>query len=157
MDDYWYERAMPVLDALRDHVAPYGSAGVLMVGPDRDNELGLDLSGDVIQETLLQLHDAAYVEWNDVSYYGGGGAAFVGVKVSGRGMQVLGEWPRFEAMVSPATLAELVDRLAGYASGDDAEQMRRAAGVIRCLAASGLKSVALGASAQLLRSSLGLP
>jgi hypothetical protein len=122
-----------------------------------DNDLRLALSGTEIYNTILQLHDARYVEWDeDPHFYGGGGVTFIGLKVSGRGLQVLGEWPRFEALVSPPTLATLVDRLAEYTEGDERSKMQRAAEVIRHAGVAGLRTLAIGAGSQLLRSTLGL-
>lgn len=157
MSDYWEERALPVLQALRNRDAPYGAAGVVMLGHGHDNDLGLDLSGREIEGTIWQLGDTGYVEYGEVHHIGGGGTMFSDLRVTGRGLQVLGEWPRFEAMISPATLAALVDRLAEYATPEEADQMHRAAGAIRRVATTGLRSVAFGAGGQLLRHALGLP
>jgi hypothetical protein len=158
MSEYWNERALPVLQALRTRDAAYGAASAIKVFKGHGNDLGLDLSAGVIQDTILQLTEAGHVECDETHGIGGGhGMIFVGLRVTGRGLQVLGEWPRFEAMISPATLATLVDALAEYATTDDAEQMHHAAKVIRRIAATGLRSIVFGAGGQLLRHALGLP
>jgi hypothetical protein len=112
---------------------------------------------DTIHDTILQLGDLGYVEYNDMSYTTRGSATFVGLRVTGRDLQVLGEWPRFEALVSPATLAAVVDQLADYAAPEEASRMKRAAGAIRRVGAAGLRSAAIGIGSQLLRGALGLP
>ncbi|HEV7529183.1 MAG TPA: hypothetical protein VGO29_09835 [Solirubrobacteraceae bacterium] len=66
-------------------------------------------------DTILQLSDAGYVEFKNLSYEIAGGAHISGLHITGRGLQVLGEWPRFEAIVSPLTLAALLEALAEYA------------------------------------------
>jgi hypothetical protein len=119
--------------------------------------LGLELSDDAIHDTILQLSDVGYVEYHDISYTTGASATFVGLRVTGRGLQVLGQWPRFEALVSPATLAELVDRLVDYAASGEEPPMSRAAGVIRRAGAASLLSAAIGIGSHLLRGALGLP
>jgi hypothetical protein len=110
MSEYWHERALPVLQALRTRDAAYGAASALKLVKGQGNDLGLDLSAGAIQDTISQLREAGYVECDVTHELGGGhGMIFVGPRVTGRGLQVLGEWPRFEAMISPATLATLVD------------------------------------------------
>jgi hypothetical protein len=88
--------------------------------------------------------DVGYVEHGEVSYYRPSGVSFTGLRVTGRGPQVLGEWPRFEAMVSPATLAGLVERLADYTPGDEAPDVRRAGGIVGGMARNAVFDVALG-------------
>jgi hypothetical protein len=158
MSDYWSERALPVLQALQSPADPLLRDGFLSLGRERaGTRLALELSDDAIHDTILQLADAAYVEFKDLQYESGGGAHISGLHVTGRGLQVLGEWPRFEALVSPLTLAALLDALAEHAPEEEAKAMRRAANVVRRVAASTLKSLAFGAGSQLLRGALGLP
>lgn len=158
MSEYWDERALPVLQALRTRDAAYGAASAIKLVKGHGNDLGLALPAGVIQDTILQLTEAGYVECDVTHEIGGGhGMIFAGPRVTGRGLQVLGEWPRFEVMISPATLATLIDTLAEYATPDDAEQMHQAAGVVRRMATAGLRSVVFGAGGQLLRHALGLP
>jgi hypothetical protein len=155
----WEDRALPVLVALNESTDRNLRGGILPVGPGNQGAavLGLELSDDAIHDTILQLGDLGYVEYKDISYTTRGSATFIGLRVTGRGLQVLGQWPRFEALVSPATLAEVVGRLADYAAPEEAPPMKRAAGVIRRLGAAGLRSAAIGIGSQLLRGALGLP
>lgn len=155
----WEERALPVLAGLNESADPNLSGGILPVGPGKQGAavLGLELSDDAIHDTILQLGDVGYAEYNDISYTTGGSATFIGLRVTGRGLQVLGQWPTFEALVSPTTLAAVVDRLAEYAAPEEAPLMKRAAGVIRRVGAAGLRSAAIGIRSQLLRGALGLP
>ncbi len=158
MSEYWDERALPVLQAPRTRDAAYGAASTIKLVKGHGNDLGLALPAGVIQETILQIAEAGYVECDVTHEIGGGhGMIFAGPRVTGRGLQILGEWPRFEVMISPATLATLVETLAEYATPDDAEQMHHAAAVIRRIATTGLRSVVFGAGGQLLRHALGLP
>jgi hypothetical protein len=85
------------------------------------------------------------------------GAHFSGIHITGRGLQVLGQWPRFEAIVSPLTFAALLDALAEYAPADEADDMKQAANAIRRVAGATLTSLALGAGGQLLRGALVIP
>jgi hypothetical protein len=155
----WEDRALPVLVALNESTDRNLRGGILPVGPGNLGAavLGLELSDDAVHDTILQLGDLGYLEYNDISYTTRGSATFIGLRVTGRGLQVLGQWPRFEALVSPATLAEVVGRLADYAAPQEAPPMKRAAEVIRRLGAAGLRSAAIGIGSQLLRGALGLP
>ena len=158
MTGYWEDRALPVLNALRTSDNRNVCSGFLSLGHGRaEAQLALGLSDDAVHNTILQLGDAAYVEFNPPQYESGGGVHFSGLRVTGRGMQVLGEWPRFEAMISPATLAALIETLAEYAPPNEAHQMREGASVVRRMAGATLKSLAMGAGGQLLRGALGLP
>jgi hypothetical protein len=157
MSDYWTDRAIPVLEALANPDDPLVRDGYLMLGFGRaEKRLQLGLSDDAIHDTILQLADAGYVEFKDVQYEAPAGAHFSGLFVTGRGMQVLGEWPRFEVLVSPLTLAALLEALAEYAAPEEAEDLRRAAAYVKRITGHALKSLAIGAGSQLLRGALGL-
>jgi hypothetical protein len=106
--------------------------------------LGLNLASEIISQTVLQLEDAGYVQYSDVSYYHPSGAAFSGLQVTGRGLQVLGEWPQFAATISPSTLGEMVARLAEYAPADEAQEIRRAASVVSGMVRNAVFDAALG-------------
>lgn len=158
MSNYWEDRARPVLDALHATDDPGIQDGILFLAPGGgDDALGLGLSVDALHDTILQLADAGYVEVGDISYYSPGGASITGLHVTGRGLQVLGEWPRFDVLVSPVTLAGALERLAEYAPASEAVEMRQAAEVVRRMGGTALKSLALGAGGALLRHALGLP
>jgi hypothetical protein len=153
----WEEQALPLLVALRQATDRHVREGILMLGYRDAASLGLDLPVSVILATLFQLGDLGYVEYDNIQLAGGGGAIVTGLRVTGRGLQVLGQWPRFEAIVSPATLATLIEQLADYASPEESPPMRRAAAAVRRMGTAGLKSAAIGIGGQLLRGALGLP
>jgi hypothetical protein len=153
MSTLWQDRALPVLQALHHRDSELAAAGILLLGGGENDGLGLDLA----PEAIHQLIDAGYVEHDEVSYYQPSGVTFTGLRVTGCGLQVLGEWPRFEAIVSPATLAELVERLADYAPADEATDVRRAAGVVGGMARTAVFDVALGLGKAWVRQRLGLP
>jgi hypothetical protein len=157
MSTHWQDRALPVLEALHNRDSELASTGILFLGGGENDILGLDLAPETSHQTILQLVDAGYVEHGELSYYHPSGVAFTGLRVTGRGLQVLGEWPRFEAMVSPATLAELVERLADYAPADEAKDLRRATGVLGGMARNAMFDVALGLGKAWARQRLGLP
>ncbi len=157
MSTLWQDRALPVLKALHNQDSELAAAGILFLGGGESDGLGLDLTPGTIHQTILQLVDAGYVEHGEVSYYHPSGVTFTGLRVTGRGLQVLGEWPRFEAIVSPVTLAELVEHLADYAPADEATDVRRAAGVVGGMARTAVFDVALGLGKAWVRQRLGLP
>jgi hypothetical protein len=93
MGNYWTDRALPVLRALEKPSDARVRDGFLSIGRGRaEKNLGVELSDDVAHDTILQLHDAGYVEFNNISYESGGGAHFSGLHITGRGLQVLGQW-----------------------------------------------------------------
>jgi hypothetical protein len=158
MADYWADRALPVLRALQNPTDSHVRDGFMSIGRGRaEQNLGVELSDDAVHDTILQLADFDYVEFNDLGYEGGGGAHFSGLKVTGRGMQVLGEWPRFEALVSPLTMAALLETLSEYAAPEEATAMKRAAAYVRRMAPAALRALVFGAGGQALRGMLGLP
>ncbi len=119
---------MPVLRALEASSDDRVRDGFLSIGRGRaEKNLGVELSDDAAHDTILQLDDAGYVEFKNVSYESGGGAHFSGLHITGRGLQVLGQWPRFEAIISPLTFAALLDAPAEFAPADEATEMKRAA------------------------------
>jgi hypothetical protein len=103
------------------------------------------------------LNDLGYVD-GQVQYETGPGALFTHLRVTGRGQQALGEWPLFDEIASPATLALFLERLAEEAPTDEeASNLRRAAGYVRGLAVPALRAAAVGALAHVARAYLGLP
>jgi hypothetical protein len=78
-------------------------------------------------------------------------------QVTGRGQQALGEWPLFDQLASPDTLALLLERLAEEAPSDEeARNLQRAASYARGLAGSALRSAAIAALAHVARAHIGL-
>jgi hypothetical protein len=159
VSDYWTERALPVLEALNKPSDPqFVESRILTLGRGRGRKtLGLELSEEAIYETVLQLADAGYVEYSHVTFPQPAGAHVFGLIVSGRGMQILGEWPRFELFISPQTLAALLEALADYVPEEEAKPMRRSARFIRKMAGTSLKAIIVGVGSHYAKQSLGLP
>ena len=159
MSDYWTDRAVPVLRAIQSPLdSQFDQSRILSLDRGRaEKSLGVALSDDVVYDTILQLGDAGYVEYNDITLHHPAGAHIMGLRLTGRGMQVLGEWPRFELLVSPLTFAALLDALADFAPEEEARAMRRASEIVKKMAAATLRSLVLGAGGQLARNALGLP
>ncbi len=159
MSDYWHDRALPVLRALNEPTdAAFGQTRILTLGRNGGQRtLGLSLPDGGVFDTILQLRDAGYVEYEETSFFHPGGVHVIGLKVSGRGMQVLGEWPHFELLISPITFAALLEALSDYAPAEEAAAIKRSAVVVKGMSAAALKAVLMGAGSQLARHALGLP
>jgi hypothetical protein len=151
----WEEQALPVLRALEDPQDRNLGDGFLPVGRGAGGRtLRLDMDEGVLVATLFQLHDLQYVKFGDYQHNLG----FTGLRITGRGLQVLGQWPRFEAMVSPATLAEAVDRLAELAADNEQRTLfRRVADYLRAKSVGTVRTTAIAVGAQIARNAVGLP
>jgi hypothetical protein len=73
------------------------------------------------------------------------------------GLQVLGQWPRFEAWTSPATLAAFAEQLAQFVGPDDRTRLQRAADYLRSRGPDAIKGAAIAVGTQLARAAAGLP
>jgi hypothetical protein len=155
---HWESVALPVLQALVDKEEALRDRGLLQLGVGQDGAkwLGLDIDQGELFDTLHQLQDLGYVSFN-VTLVSGPGALFLDLRLTGRGLQVLGEWPRFEAWASPATLAAFAEQLAQFVSPDDRTRLERAAAYLRSQAPGVVKGAAIAAGSQLVRSALGIP
>jgi hypothetical protein len=154
----WQNDGLPVLRALHDPADYHLREGILMLGRGRGASLGLDLDDDLLHDVVLALGDLGYVEYNEITYEAGGGAYFSGIRVAGRGLQVLGEWPRFEAMTSASTLGQTLERLADYAPDDDERtRVQRAGRFVRSFGTRALKTTTIAVGSHLARGALGLP
>jgi hypothetical protein len=98
--------------------------GVLFLGAHRPTLLPHDLGEDVVHDALLALGDVGYVEWRDWSY-SSGGVTIQALRVTGRGMQALGQWPALYSVLTPASLAHLLEDLAAYAADPEKEAILR--------------------------------
>jgi hypothetical protein len=151
----WERRDFPVLQALAKSGDENVRNGFLHVSRRGTAPLAIELSPDEIHESILALGDADYVDFS--LQYSGGGATFTQLHVTGRGQQALGEWPLFDEIASPDTLALLLERLAEEAPSDEeADNLRRAAQYARSLGAASLRALAVSALSQLARVGLGL-
>jgi hypothetical protein len=158
VSDYWTDRALPILRALDAPTdVDFQQTRILSLGNGGVGALGLDLSDDAVYDTILQLQDAGYVEFDDISREGGGGALIMGLRLSGRGMQVLGQWPQFGLLISPLTFAALLDALAEFAPEDEAKAMKRAGDIVKSLSAKAFRSLVFGVGGELVRNALGIP
>lgn len=150
----WERRDLSVLQALAtsdEHLLH----GFLHLSVRDENPLGLDLTAGDVHDAVLTLGDIGYVD--AVTYETGPGAMFTQLRVTGRGQQALGEWPSFDEIASPETLALLLERLAEEAPSDEeADNLRRAARYARSVGAASLRAVAVGTLSQLAKLGLGL-
>lgn len=152
----WERRDFPVLQALATSTDRNLQHGFLHLGAGSPNPLGLELSVGDVHDAVLALADAGYVE-AQLQYETGPGAMFTHLRVTGRGQQALGQWPLFDRVASPETLALLLERLAEEAATDEeAESLRRAAGYARRLGATALRAALTAATSQLVRAAAGL-
>ncbi len=80
---------------------------------------------------------------------------WIGIQVTGTGLQALGQWPVFDVLTSPEELGLLLDGLAEMAVGGGRGNLREAARTARAKSAEALRSLAAGALGALVRSQLG--
>lgn len=155
---HWESVALPVLEQLAAKQDALEERGLLQLGLGQNGAgwLGLEISDGELFDTLHQLGDLQYVSFH-LTLESGPGALFVDLRLTGRGLQVLGEWPRFEAWTSPATLAVFAEQLAQFVSPEDRSRMERAAAYLRSRGPNLIRGAAIAASTQLVRSQLGLP
>jgi len=135
----------------------YVRDGYVMLGRGQGSKtLGLELSDGEIHDAILTLQDAIYVDFN--SYRESrNGAHFTNFAITGRGQQALGEWPLFDTIVSPETLALMLERLAEEAPTDEeAGSLRLAAAYVRTLSGATLRAFVSQAMSAAIRGSLGL-
>jgi hypothetical protein len=153
----WERRDLPLLRTLAAGEDEQIRAGYLHIGHSNVGErLGLELDDYAIHDGLACLGDAGYIDAS-VQYSSGPGATFTGLRVTGAGQQALGQWPLFDEVASPETLALFLERQAKEApTEEEAENMRRAARYIRTLGALALRSALTGALSQAARIALGI-
>jgi hypothetical protein len=152
----WERRDLPVLQALATSGDENLRHGFLSIESDGRNALGLDLSAGELHDAILDLGDAGYID-GDVQYSSGPSAQFTHLQVTGRGQQALGQWPLFDEITSPETLALLLERLAEEAPSDEeASNLRRAAEYARTVGAGSLRAVVIAVLSQLAKTGLGL-
>jgi hypothetical protein len=150
----WEHRDLPVLLALATSEDENVRQGFLNLSDG--HPLELDMGSAEIYAAVLALHDAGYIE-GEIQHQGSHGALVTHFQVTGRGQQALGQWPLFDELASPATLALLLERLAEEASSiEEAGSLRRAATYVGGLTASTLRGAATAALAHVVRVHLGL-
>jgi len=152
----WTERDLPVLRALAN---PHDDvrAGFLSIGSSDD--LGIGMAPLDLIDSVLTLRDAGYITFRDQQEtFGNPNLHLTGLAVTGAGMQILGEWPLFDAVASPEMLADLLERLAPEAStAEETTAARSAAGYVRSVAPTVLRSMFTGAISAALRTYGHLP
>ena len=155
---HWETVALPVLQRLAEKEDDLRQRGLLQLGlANRGSEaLGLEIEEGELFDTLFQLQDLGYITF-DMTPESGPGALFVDLRVTGRGLQVLGEWPRFEAWISPETLGAFAEQMAEFAPSEDRPRLMRAAGYLRARAPAVIKGAAIALGSRMVRSGLGLP
>jgi hypothetical protein len=153
----WTERDLPVLEALSAPDDEHLRLGYLTIGHGRGAEaLGITHSDDAIYDSLLTLRDAGYVDF-DMQLETGPGAHFTQLALTGAGYQALGEWPLFDEITSPETMALLLEHLAEEApTEEETQNMRRAARYVRSLGGDAFRRFVVGAMAALIRAQVGL-
>jgi hypothetical protein len=152
----WERRDLPVLRALATSEDENLRQGFLHLDATEQQPLGLELPAKDVRDALLTLLHAGYIE-GELQREGPDSVFVTHFQVTGRGYQALGEWPLFDQLASPATLALLLERLAEEASSPQEQgSVRRAASYAGRLAGSTLKAAAIGAGAHVARVGLGL-
>lgn len=155
----WSEQIAPVLEALAaTDNATVRDAG-LYLGPGNNGQqaLGVDVDDRGIHEAMLLMADANYVQFTE-QLEGGGSAFLQDPRVTGEGQQALGEWPRFELLMTPSTLAVLLEKMAEQADSEEKRTiLKRAAAYVRTLPATAVRSAGVAIGIHLLRGAGGLP
>lgn len=152
----WLERDEPVL---RHLAANPPEDGMLEAQPASDAphaELRHLTEAEFLR-SVLTLGDAGYLAWRQGKGKGGGILYFTQVQVTGAGKQVLGLWPHFEALGSPAALAALLDRMADEAATEEERSnLRRAGEAVKHTAPELVRSAFVGVASGIARSFVGL-
>ena len=152
----WRERDEPVLRHLATNPPEHG-----MLWTSRTSEAPQEgfpaLTEAEFFRAVVTLGDANYLTWTQGKGEGGGMWYFTDLQVSGEGKQVLGLWPHFEALGSPAALAALLERMAEEAATEEERSnLRQAAGAVRRTTPDLLRSAFVGVASGLARSFVGL-
>jgi hypothetical protein len=154
----WTEQAEPVLQAIASAKSGRLADGYVGLGRGRASAaLGLDLDEAEIHRAILLLKDAGYIECELKYEWGPEPSARVsGLQVTGRGQQAIGEWPRFELLTTPSTLALMLEQLAEQVPADDQRPLRKAAAYVRSLSVETVRTAIVTAGITLARDAAGL-
>ena len=121
------------------------------------DQLGLGLDHRVVHDVLLALGDLGYIEWDSWRYSFAPGLRVDGLRVTGRGMQALGQWPSLLTATTPASLSHLLEMVAPYAADTDKEGvLREAAREARRLTGPVLRRALVSGSTAYARQKFGL-
>jgi hypothetical protein len=150
----WSDRDLPVLRYLHEH-APRDE---LLSTNWHSKAAHPDLPGlteqdvHVAVETLV---DEGLIHYRNDSWNTAGGVHWIGLQITGSGLQALGQWPVFDMLTSPEELGLLLDGLAEMAATEEEENnLREAATTARSKSADALRSLAAGALGAIVRSQL---
>ena len=115
------------------------------------------MSDAELHDALLALRDVGFVHLDEIQYTSGSSASVLGARVTGRGMQALGQWPSMQAATSPITLAAILDLLRDYAPDDGTRaQLGDAAASVKRLGAGAVREAVGAFGAEALKVKLGL-
>jgi hypothetical protein len=155
----WDERDHPVLRFLADQE----HQGWMLETASRSHEPHPDLpqlTRAEFHRAVETLDDAGFVHYTNIEREGSpevGGVWWQDFILTGEGKQALGDWPYFDALGQPETLAAILERLAEYApTEEEAQNYRRTATAIRALGA-GARAAITGAISATVRGELHLP
>lgn len=151
----WSTRDLPVLRYLQEHPVRHEILATNWQSevphPDLPGLTEQDVH--VAVETLV---DEGLVHYRDDSWDTAGGVHWIGIQVTGAGLQALGQWPVFDMLTSPDALGALLGGIAQVAATDEEEvNLREAARTARGKSAEALRSLVDGALGALVRSQVG--
>jgi hypothetical protein len=151
----WEQRDEPVLRFLHDNPPDQGILWTNWLSEEPHADLPHVTKAE-FERAVQTLHDAGYVSWESQEGEGGGGRYRQRLFVTGRGKQVLGEWPRFDALGDPGELAAVLERLAELApTEEEASNFRKTAGLLRRGGTVALGALMKGALGAAMRGALG--
>jgi hypothetical protein len=153
----WRNQVAPVLQALdRADEHDLHERGLLLGYSGAKETLNLDLDDPAVHEAMLLLSDLNYVAFNEKPE-GSTGTHLQDVEVRGEGKQALGEWPRFELLLTPSTLGALLEMMAEQAESEEERSLfKEAADYVRSLPVPLIQSAGVAVSIQLARAAFGL-
>lgn len=154
----WETTALPLLRALASTDNQMVRDGYFELGHGSGAAaLGVDLDERALHDALLALRDVDYIEIDKIEYAGGSTASIIGARVTGRGMRALGEWPSLEALMTPATLAAIMQELGEFAPDEEARSnLETAASAAASVGRNTAREVIVAFSAEALKAKLGL-
>lgn len=152
----WEARDLPVLLFLSENPSDDGMLWTHQLSDQPRSDLP-QLSELDFLRSVQTLRDADYVDWSSTSAEGGGTRFFSDFQVTGAGKQVLGLWPRFDALGSPGELASVLEALAeDAATEEERSNLQRAAGAVRRTGPEVVRSALVGVLSGLARTQLGI-
>jgi hypothetical protein len=151
----WSDRDLRVLRHLHEQPPRHEMLSTNWQGKSPRPDLH-ELTEQDVHVAVETLVDEGLVSYRDDSWNSAGGVHWIGIQVTGAGLQALGEWPVFDMLTSPEELGLLLDGLAEIAATDEEESnLREAAKTARAKSAEAVRSLAAGALRALVRSQLG--